>query len=1525
MIESLICNFAILKPHIMKKILLNLLFIFSFSTLLYSQTTIIHQADFESSTDGWIDGGTNAVHSSSNAYSGSWDLRMGGNTSTSNWISPSFALSTYDKVDFKFFFYATGFDNYEKFYIEYRDNNTASWNTIATFRKGTISYTTKTGDFGNYYFLSKTVTIFKTAYTFPASATAQFRVRSASSSTSEYIYFDKVSISGTKYKTPTKGPGGVTANLDLWLRADKVNGTTVAADGSNVSKWVDNGKGNDAEVVVSGQEPTYRNNTTRNMNFNPVVDFQNDSNTSAPDMSYINTRDELKGTGGFNSNDIFIVLMPDPTVTTSLIPMDTFTSTDPLGETYSEDVTGIGYGAYSARFLNERFSYCIGTTQNQYETTGVWTDSGYGRADTISGVDYNKIGIINVQQNATNTDMELYLNANVIGTTTSDISKYAMVNNTRYWLGRSQYWNGSFGGRIAEVITYSARKNDATERNKIQSYLAIKYGITLGSNGISQDYVDSAGNVIWDQAANAGYNYDITGIGRDDAAALNQKQSKSVNSDFDATGQIRGLVTMGLTDISTTNSANTAAFPTDKEYLTWGNNNGNLNNAPNVVNVDMSAGISGLSTPVTFTGMERVWKVTEHGGDIPKVKVSIPKNAVRNISPPGSYLMFISDTGIFNPTADYRVMKDDGTNLSTEYDFDGTKYITFGYAPEIKVVRSIYFDGVKDYIDMEDALNLNPSEFTISAWIKRDPTSVNASIISKRDALYTEGYDFKIDSSGKIEMSWGASGAQKITSNTIIPGNVWHQVAVIYNGTTASLYIDGVLDKSANLTPPASTTQSFYIAAAGKLTHSSFFKGNIDEVRVWDVALTTDQLHYIMNQEIEDNAGNLNGNIIPQTITKNNVATIPWTKLAGYYPMSVYTYTNTNDMSGNDNQGALRNLNTVDYQTAPLPYQSQNVGNWDTSTNWLNNTVQDLPNSISIVDGTKRVDWNIVETNHTINTTRNVNVLGLMNNANELSINADNSLTVSHYLLINGVIDLDGESQLIQTTGSDFDNASTGHIERDQQGEGNKFRYNDWSSPVYTAADGNGNYTTVSAALKDGTSPASPGAINYVSGVDGSLSPLTLSTYWMYKYANLPDNSYSSWDHIGNTGKIYAAEGFLMKGAGNPGASDQNYVFVGKPNNGDINLTINANYDYLVGNPYPSAIDAYQFIDDNPDITGPLYFWEHYGGDTHNLADYQAGYATLTKSGGVKATAGGGYIPSQVSGLGTATKTPGQYIPVSQGFFVYSSTGGTIHFKNSQRVFVKEASGTSVFMKPSKGKGGKTSSSPKNNQLEDTRPKFRIGFDAPKIDHRQLLLTIDENTSDAVDWGYEAEIYEIFGDDMYWIIGDKKYVIQATNEVSADKEIPLGIQLSESGKISIDVDNLENVDDKTQLYIKDKLTGETYNIKNKNFEMELEAGNYMDRFVLTFQPRLKTLQETTLDKGINAVVDQQNSVLNIIKTVDTKINNITIFNMLGQLLQNFSNNSSERQFSFPLNLVTGIYIIKIDTENGIITKKIIKQ
>jgi hypothetical protein len=79
---------------------------------------------------------------------------------------------------------------------------------------------------------------------------------------------------------------------------------------------------------------------------------------------------------------------------------------------------------------------------------------------------------------------------------------------------------------VAEIISYASRVLD-TNRPKIETYLAIKYGITLGVNG-STDYFDSDGEIIWNSINNIGYNYNIAGIGKDVASDLYQNSLKAV-------------------------------------------------------------------------------------------------------------------------------------------------------------------------------------------------------------------------------------------------------------------------------------------------------------------------------------------------------------------------------------------------------------------------------------------------------------------------------------------------------------------------------------------------------------------------------------------------------------------------------------------------------------------------------------------------------------------------------------------------------------------------------------------------------------------------------------------------------------------------------------------------------------------------------------------------------------------------------------------------------------------------------------
>src|SRR5690606_35672893 len=135
--------------------------------------------------------------------------------------------------------------------------------------------------------------------------------------------------------------------------------------------------------------------------------------------------------------------------------------------------------------------------------------------------------------------------------------------------------------------------------------------------------------------------------------------------------------------------------------------------------------------------------------------------------------------------------------------------------------------------------------------------------------------------------------------------------------------------------------------------------------------------------------------------------------------------------------------------------------------------------------------------------------------------------------------------------------------------------------------------------------------------------------------------------------------------------------------------------------------DAKAFIMDNgPRIengqnktileAGAISYWEHYASNnTHILIDYVGGYATHNLIGGQLAVTPPPTIDGyKIANGGMGSKKPTQFIPVGQGFFVTASeTGGEVIFKNSQRIFRKEAGGQSIFIKTAEASSSETKQS----------------------------------------------------------------------------------------------------------------------------------------------------------------------------------------------------------------------------------------
>lgn len=144
---------------------------------------VLHQGNFETGWDGWIDGGSDSYrYAGSRSYEGTYSIRLRDNTSSSTMTLGTFDVSGHSTIDIEFFFYAYSMENGEDFWVQFYDGS--AWRTVAAYASGT--------NFNNNTFYTATVSIDNASYNFPTNA--QFRFRCDASANADHIYIDQVTI-----------------------------------------------------------------------------------------------------------------------------------------------------------------------------------------------------------------------------------------------------------------------------------------------------------------------------------------------------------------------------------------------------------------------------------------------------------------------------------------------------------------------------------------------------------------------------------------------------------------------------------------------------------------------------------------------------------------------------------------------------------------------------------------------------------------------------------------------------------------------------------------------------------------------------------------------------------------------------------------------------------------------------------------------------------------------------------------------------------------------------------------------------------------------------------------------------------------------------------------------------------------------------------------------------------------------------------------------------------------------------------
>ena len=251
-----------------------------------------------------------------------------------------------------------------------------------------------------------------------------------------------------------------------------------------------------------------------------------------------------------------------------------------------------------------------------------------------------------------------------------------------------------FTGDIAEIVMYPTDvAGTGTSKQRIESYFALKWGTTLDQT-TPTSYLSSTGTLVWDAAANATYKNNIAGLGRDDAAGLNQKQSQSVNP-----GNQGNFVTMGLSSITGTNTSNAATFRTDKTFEIWGDDGGAAN-----------YGTAYTATTNFNIRLTRVWSLQETG-TIGSVRLAVPTALLAGGQLVVSTTATLTSPTVFNTTGTQIINGVATSYFDVDFPTSATSYFSFatkvvvpgGVTPANNTVPgtsfAVYTGGGADYTE----------------------------------------------------------------------------------------------------------------------------------------------------------------------------------------------------------------------------------------------------------------------------------------------------------------------------------------------------------------------------------------------------------------------------------------------------------------------------------------------------------------------------------------------------------------------------------------------------------------------------------------------------------------------------------------------------------------------------------------------------------------------------------------------------------------------------------------------------------
>src|SRR5690606_30807264 len=206
--------------------------------------------------------------------------------------------------------------------------------------------------------------------------------------------------------------------------------------------------------------------------------------------------------------------------------------------------------------------------------------------------------------------------------------------------------------------------------------------------------------------------------------------------------------------------------------------------------------------------------------------------------------------------------------------------------------------------------------------------------------------------------------------------------------------------------------------------------------------------------------------------------------------------------------------------------------------------------------------------------------------------------------------------------------------------------------------------------------------------------------------------------------------------------------------------------------------------------------------------------------------------------------------------------------------------------------------------------------------------------TDGFDLGYDAPLIEYNSEDMFWLLQSVELVIQGLPDFNKQRVIPIGMVIDKEEKFTVKIEKLLNFEDKTPIYLRDKLNDSIHNLRKSEYVSISEPGYINERFELIFfkeQPLppvveipLEETDELMKEFGISLRHGQRDRELQILNPNEHSISNMYIFDLNNNKLEGHNTLPRGKELRMPVrNYSSGVYIVQLVVEGRIVSKKII--